>query len=44
MHRIIHTRPTRILNLSGSHLATDCPHERAAPNRRPAIAWRINTA
>lgn len=44
MHRIIHTGPIRTLSSSGSHLATHCPRERAVPGRRPAIAWRINTA
>ncbi|CAM5318553.1 MULTISPECIES: hypothetical protein [Alcaligenes] len=44
MHRIIHTGPIRALTSSGSPLATHCPRERAFPGRRPAIAWRINTA
>ncbi len=44
MHRLTHTGPIRALTPSGSHLATPCPRERAVPNRRPALAWRINTA
>lgn len=44
MHRIILTGPIQALTSSGSHLATDCPRERAVPGNRPAIAWRINTA
>ncbi|MGO3842422.1 MAG: hypothetical protein ACTJHY_07280 [Alcaligenes pakistanensis] len=43
MHRLTHTGPIQAFAPCGSPLATPCPTTRTV-GRRPALAWRINTA